>query len=131
MIKRTIKEVLLNNIKSYPVTLVTGARQIGKSTLCYELTKEYNFNYISLKEYMKEYNLSLTKENSFSRVLSYIREWVLSMSETWQSDSSNSFKLDDIKSLYDLNDEDVIIHDVNKVVIVINDDYKILVPLEK
>lgn len=50
MIKRTIKEVLLNNIKSYPVTLVTGARQIGKSTLCYELTKEFNFNYVSLDD---------------------------------------------------------------------------------
>ena len=37
-------------------------------------------------------------------------------------------QLDDIKSLYDLNDEDVqIIHDVNKVLVVINDDYKILV----
>ena len=50
MIKRTIKEVLINNIKSYPVILVTGARQIGKSNLCYELTKEYNFNYISLDD---------------------------------------------------------------------------------
>ena len=50
MIKRTIKEVLINNIKSYPVTLVTGARHIGKSTLCYELTKEYNFNYVSLDD---------------------------------------------------------------------------------
>ena len=37
-------------------------------------------------------------------------------------------QLDDIKNLYDLNDEDVqIIHDVNKVLVVINDDYKILV----
>lgn len=50
MIERAIKEVLLNNIKSYPITLVTGARQIGKSTLCYELTKQYNFNYISLDD---------------------------------------------------------------------------------
>lgn len=50
MIKRTIKELLLNNIKSYPVTLVTGARQIGKTTLCYELTKEFNFNYVSLDD---------------------------------------------------------------------------------
>ena len=50
MIKRTIKEALLNNIKSYPVTLVTGARQIGKTTLCYELTKEFNFNYVSLDD---------------------------------------------------------------------------------
>ena len=37
-------------------------------------------------------------------------------------------QLDDIKSLYDLNDEDVeIIHHVNNVLVVINDDYKILV----
>ena len=50
MIERTIKEVLLNNIKSYPITLVTGARQIGKSTLFYELTKQYNFNYVSLDD---------------------------------------------------------------------------------
>ena len=50
MINRTIKEVLINNIKSYPITLVTGARQVGKSTLCYELTKEYNFNYVSLDD---------------------------------------------------------------------------------
>lgn len=50
MIERAIKEVLLNNIKSYPITLVTGARQIGKSTLCYELTKQYNFNYVSLDD---------------------------------------------------------------------------------
>ena len=51
MIKRTIKEVLLNNIKSYPVTLVTGARQIGKNTLCYDLTKEFNFNCVSLDDF--------------------------------------------------------------------------------
>ena len=50
MIRRSIKEVLINNINSYPVTLVTGARQIGKSTLCYELTKENNFNYVSLDD---------------------------------------------------------------------------------
>ena len=50
MIERSIKEVLLNNIKSYPITLVTGARQIGKSTLFYELTKQYNFNYVSLDD---------------------------------------------------------------------------------
>lgn len=48
MIERTIKQALLESIESYPVTLVTGARQVGKSTLCYELTKDKNFNYVSL-----------------------------------------------------------------------------------
>ena len=50
MIERTIKKALINSIKSYPVTLVTGARQVGKSTLCYELKKELNFNYVSLDD---------------------------------------------------------------------------------
>ena len=37
-------------------------------------------------------------------------------------------QLDDIKNMYDLNDEDVeIIHEVNKTLIVINDDYKKLI----
>ena len=37
-------------------------------------------------------------------------------------------QLDDIKSMYDLNDEDIeIIHDVNKTLVVINDDYKKMV----
>lgn len=41
-------------------------------------------------------------------------------------------QLDDIKNMYDLSDEDVsIIDDVNKVLVVINDDYKIMVQKEK
>ena len=41
-------------------------------------------------------------------------------------------QLEDIKNMYDLNEEDVdIIHDVKKTLIVINDDYKKLVSKEK
>ncbi len=41
-------------------------------------------------------------------------------------------QLDDIKSMYDLNDDDVnIIHEVNKVLIVINDDYKKMLSKEE
>lgn len=50
MIKRTIKDVVDNSINSYPITLIIGARQIGKSTLCYELAKQYNYNYVSLDD---------------------------------------------------------------------------------
>ena len=50
MIRRSIKSPLINSIKTYPVTLVTGARQVGKSTLCYELKKELNYNYVSLDD---------------------------------------------------------------------------------
>lgn len=48
MIARTIKESILKSIKNKPVTLITGARQVGKSTLCGELKKELNFEYVSL-----------------------------------------------------------------------------------
>ena len=48
MINRTIKEFVLKSIKNKPVTLITGARQIGKSTLCYEIKKELGYNYVSL-----------------------------------------------------------------------------------
>lgn len=48
IITRTIKKPLLKSIKNYPITLVTGARQVGKSTLCFLLTNENNFNYVSL-----------------------------------------------------------------------------------
>ncbi len=50
MIERTIKKALIEIINSYPVALVTGARQVGKSTLCYELKKELNYNYVSLDD---------------------------------------------------------------------------------
>ncbi len=50
LIERSIKQPLLDSIKSYPVTLVTGAPQVGKSTLCYEIKKELNYSYVSLDD---------------------------------------------------------------------------------
>ena len=48
MIQRTIKESVIRAIKTKPVVLITGARQVGKSTLCREFVKEFNYNYVSL-----------------------------------------------------------------------------------
>ena len=48
MIYRTIKESIINAIQNKPVVLVTGARQVGKSTLCAEIGKERGYNYVSL-----------------------------------------------------------------------------------
>lgn len=48
MIARTIKEAVLKAIKNKPVVLITGARQVGKSTLCGEIKKEYSYEYVSL-----------------------------------------------------------------------------------
>ncbi len=43
MINRTIKKQIIESIKNKPITLVTGARQVGKSTLCYEIKKRIRF----------------------------------------------------------------------------------------
>ena len=48
MIARTIKESILKSLKNKPVTLITGARQVGKSTLCAEIKRELNYEYVSL-----------------------------------------------------------------------------------
>ena len=48
MIKRTIYKQVLDTIKNRPVTLITGARQVGKTTICKQLVKEKAFNYVSL-----------------------------------------------------------------------------------
>ena len=48
MITRTIKDAVLKAIKNKPVVLITGARQVGKSTLCGEIKKEYSYDYVSL-----------------------------------------------------------------------------------
>ncbi len=50
MIERTIKKQIIKSIKSKPVTLITGARQVGKSTLCYEIKKEFHYDYVSLDD---------------------------------------------------------------------------------
>lgn len=48
MIKRTIYPQILKSIKNRPVTLITGARKVGKSTLCKELVQDLGFNYVTL-----------------------------------------------------------------------------------
>lgn len=46
--ERTIKEKIFDRIKTRPVVYISGARQIGKSTLCKEIIKELGFNYVTL-----------------------------------------------------------------------------------
>lgn len=48
MIQRTIYQTLLKSIEEKPVTLITGARQVGKSTLCQQLVKVKGYRYVSL-----------------------------------------------------------------------------------
>ena len=48
MIPRTILRSIEESIEFKPVTLITGARQIGKTTICKHIAKEHGFNYVSL-----------------------------------------------------------------------------------
>lgn len=68
MIKRTIKNVILNSLKSWPITLITGSRQIGKSTLCKEIADELGYLYISLDvtEYKK---MAINNPNEFMKMI--------------------------------------------------------------
>ena len=53
MIQRTLWPVLLKSIQEKPVTLITGARQVGKSTLCKLLNQKEKFAYVSLDNLME------------------------------------------------------------------------------
>ena len=51
MIPRHIKEVIDYSIKNYPCVILTGPRQVGKTTL---LSNDYatgSFNYVTLDNY--------------------------------------------------------------------------------
>ena len=50
MINRTIYKEIIDTIKNKAVTVITGARQVGKTTLCSLIEKELGFNYISLAD---------------------------------------------------------------------------------
>ena len=48
VIPRTISESILNAFKFYPVLAITGARQVGKTTLCKHLFPQ--FRYVNLED---------------------------------------------------------------------------------
>lgn len=50
MINRTIYKEILDTIKNKAVTVITGARQVGKTTLCSLIEAEFGFNYVSLAD---------------------------------------------------------------------------------
>lgn len=60
MIKRTIYSQVINSIDNRPITLITGARQVGKTTICKMLCKDRNYNYVSLDNILER---KLAKED--------------------------------------------------------------------
>ena len=49
-IKRTIYKEIIDIINNKAVTVITGARQVGKTTICSKLEEELGFNYVSLAD---------------------------------------------------------------------------------
>ncbi len=50
MIQRTDRKAIEESILRKPVTLVTGPRQVGKTTLCKAIGDEHGFGYVSLAD---------------------------------------------------------------------------------
>lgn len=51
MISRTIYKEILKAISEKPIVFITGARQVGKTTICTDrLTKEMGYSYVSLED---------------------------------------------------------------------------------
>jgi Predicted ATPase (AAA+ superfamily) len=53
MIGRTIEKVIRKSVTQWPVTMITGARQVGKSTLCGIIKADMGYNYVTLDDPMK------------------------------------------------------------------------------
>lgn len=64
MIERTIYAAIERSILQRPVTLITGARQIGKTTLCRKLSVEHGFAYVTLAD-MAERNMAIHDPEMF------------------------------------------------------------------
>ena len=50
MIKRTIYKEIMETVKNKAVTVITGARQVGKTTLCELIERDLGFNYVTLAD---------------------------------------------------------------------------------
>jgi len=64
MILRHLKEIIEDAIKHYPITLLTGPRQTGKSTLLYTEFASQGFNYVSLDDPL-ELSMAISDPRTF------------------------------------------------------------------
>ncbi len=64
MIKRSLEDVIGDTIKHYPITLLTGPRQIGKSTLLYSAFVSKGYSYVSLDDSL-ELSLAISDPVTF------------------------------------------------------------------
>ena len=76
MIERTVYKQILHSISLCPVTLITGARQVGKTTLCLKLRDEMDYRYVSLRD-KAERAMAMTDPEMFLQ----LHQWPLIVDE--------------------------------------------------
>lgn len=70
MIQRTVFSAIKDQFELKPVILITGARQVGKTTLCGMISKEFGMKYITLAD-NNERMLARTDPEMFIRTHGY------------------------------------------------------------
>ena len=68
-IKRTIEETINKMVEEFPVIVISGARQVGKSTML-QMIKDENMNYVTLDD-LDARNLALSDPKYFLEQYSY------------------------------------------------------------
>ena len=62
-IKRTIEETINKMVEEFPVIVISGARQVGKSTML-QMIKDENMNYVTLDD-LDARNLAISDPKYF------------------------------------------------------------------
>ena len=70
MINRKIYSTIKELINLKPAILITGARQVGKTTLCKLISEEYGYKYVSLAD-RDQRHLASTDPDMFIRIHNY------------------------------------------------------------
>ena len=68
-IKRTIEETINKMVEEFPVIVISGARQVGKSTML-QMIKDENMNYVTLDD-LDARNLAISDPKYFLEQYSY------------------------------------------------------------
>lgn len=70
MIERTVLSTIEDQIRLKPVVLITGARQVGKTTLCGMISEEFGMKYVTLAD-SNERMLARTDPEMFIKIHGY------------------------------------------------------------
>ena len=91
------------------------------------------FDLKTMLEYYDSLFIDFEKEKLSRKIYEEVKkDFSLRLDKTNKLVNDVFLQLDDIKKMYDLNEDDIqIIHDVNKILVVINDDYNIMLTKEE